>query len=93
MEDPQSEKIIENLIQARDRAVEIFRENYQEIIASYQDKLRQRAQDENIGILEALYEILSIRERYEASLTQTERMLYSAAAVELLRTPKGKVTN
>lgn len=88
MRDPQSERIVETLLQSRERAVKIFRENYQEIVEPYRDKLMQYSQEHNTGILEALYEVLKPKDRHELPLGQTEKTLYSAAAVDILNAQK-----
>lgn len=93
MRDPESEKIVEGLYKARDQAVEIFRENYQEVVETYKKEILQYAHDQKVLILEALYDRLQPKLDGKPPLSQTERMLYSAAAVEILTAPKDQLTN
>lgn len=93
MKDPQSEKIIDTLLLYREHAVKIFKESYPEIVEPYKEVLMQHAQANNVGILEALYEVLKPKGRYDIPLSQTEKTLYSAAAVDILNAPQSRVIN
>jgi len=85
MRDPQSEQVVEKLYQTRDEAKEVFKEHYLAIVEGFKAELVHDSHTYHIPVLEALYDRLNGPDKEK--MTQTDQMLWAAAAVEILTAP------
>jgi len=89
MKDKQSEQIVDQLYKTRDEAKSLFKEHFKDIVEVYMQELILDTQIYRMSAMEALYEKLKDNEK--KFLSHTDRMLYTAAAVEILTAPKDRV--